>query len=459
MSLEERRLYKARKLGLGLGLVKGLAVTLKHLFKHNTVIQYPEEKQDLGPRTRGVIALKEENCTVCMLCARECPDWCIYIDSHKETLPPKREGGRPRKRNVLDRFAIDYALCMYCGICVEVCPYDALFWSREFEYAEYDIRELTHEKERLSDWMSTVLPPPPLDEGAEQPGRPAPLVAANGGPAAIAAETPAAPAAIAPAAAPEAPAAKPAAGATTPASAPTMAPEGAGEVDQDRLPPPPSPTTEAAAPAPAPAPEAEAPAPEAAAAPATETPAPAPTEPEASALTPEDKAAYTEQPGPNVEVPHEEPHPISLQPTEDAEVVYRSVLEEQKAKGSSPQVAEARARVARAKAERGIQRGPTPLSVDKPVPSAPTKGHSETEPSGAPEAEAPQPDPGPVAPTPTEPEVAPTTEASSDGSSETPDQVYERVLAEQKAKGSSDAVATGRAKAARVKAERAQGKS
>ncbi|HEX2236406.1 MAG TPA: 4Fe-4S binding protein, partial [Actinomycetota bacterium] len=164
----------------GLGLLKGLGVTLKHLFKHNTVIQYPDEKQDLPARTRGVIALKEENCTVCMLCGRECPDWCIYIDSHKETLPPKREGGRPRKRNVLDRFAIDYALCMYCGICVEVCPYDALFWSREFEYAEYDIRELTHEKERLSDWMATVLPPPELEAGAELAGAPATAAGAAG---------------------------------------------------------------------------------------------------------------------------------------------------------------------------------------------------------------------------------------------------------------------------------------
>ncbi|MBW3595609.1 MAG: NADH-quinone oxidoreductase subunit I, partial [Actinobacteria bacterium] len=157
-----------------------MAVTFKHLFKRNTVIQYPDEVQDLSPRTRGVIALKEENCTVCMLCARECPDWCIYIDSHKETLPPKRAGGRQRKRNVLDRFAIDYALCMYCGICVEVCPYDALFWSREFEYSEFDIRELTHEKERLSDWMASVLPPPPLEEGAMLPGQPETAVAAGG---------------------------------------------------------------------------------------------------------------------------------------------------------------------------------------------------------------------------------------------------------------------------------------
>jgi formate hydrogenlyase subunit 6/NADH:ubiquinone oxidoreductase subunit I len=183
-----KRLSSARRPGFGLGLLKGLAVTLKHLFKHNTVIQYPDEKQDLPSRTRGVIALKEENCTVCMLCGRECPDWCIYIDSHKETLPPKREGGRPRKRNVLDRFAIDYALCMYCGICVEVCPYDALFWSREFEYAEYDIRELTHEKEKLSDWMESVLPPPELDEGAELPG----AGAGDGVPAARQTTTPAA---------------------------------------------------------------------------------------------------------------------------------------------------------------------------------------------------------------------------------------------------------------------------
>ncbi|MDP9223916.1 MAG: NADH-quinone oxidoreductase subunit I, partial [Actinomycetota bacterium] len=172
-----------------------MAVTLRHLFKHNTVIQYPDVKQDLSPRTRGVIALKEENCTVCMLCARECPDWCIYIDSHKETLPPKRAGGRPRKRNVLDRFAIDYALCMYCGICVEVCPYDALFWSREFEYAEFDIRELTHEKERLSDWMESVLPPPSLEQGAELPGQAAAPIAAGGaGPGS--AQRPAPPAAV-----------------------------------------------------------------------------------------------------------------------------------------------------------------------------------------------------------------------------------------------------------------------
>lgn len=148
------------------GLLSGMATTAKTMTKKTSTQQYPDVKPDLPPRSRGVIALLEENCTVCMLCARECPDWCLYIDSHKETVPPETEGGRARQRNVLDRFAIDFSLCMYCGICIEACPFDALYWSPEFEYASTDIRDLLHEKEQLSDWMRTVPAPPDLDEHA-----------------------------------------------------------------------------------------------------------------------------------------------------------------------------------------------------------------------------------------------------------------------------------------------------
>jgi NADH-quinone oxidoreductase subunit I len=386
---EEMRLKKARRMGFGLGLLKGMAVTLKHLFKHNSVIQYPDERQDLSPRTRGVIALKEENCTVCMLCARECPDWCIYIDSHKETLPPKREGGRQRKRNVLDRFAIDYALCMYCGICVEVCPYDALFWSREFEYAEYDIRNLTHEKERLSDWMATVLPPPELEEGALLPGQPEPALAdpTPPGAAADAATTrPATATASAVETRPEQEAAAPAGGQAAPAE---EKPEMTAETKEQGVPSAPEVAKD----------------PEPTPAPGGDTPPSAGSEAEVEEtrehkLTDEQVAQYQESPGPNVEVPHEAPKPVALERTEDPEAVYEQVLQEQKDKGSSPQVAEARAKVARVKAERGIKRGPTPMEVEKPVPSAPTKGQPvESKPSGAPEAKDITPDPGPVAPT------------------------------------------------------------
>ena len=143
-------------------LERGLAV----LLRARSAPDAGATAADLAPRTRGVIALLEENCTVCMLCARECPDWCIYIDSHKETVLPAN-GGRERAVNVLDRFAIDFGLCMYCGICIEVCPFDALFWSPEFAYAQTDLADLTHERARLREWLRSVPPPPAVDEGAE----------------------------------------------------------------------------------------------------------------------------------------------------------------------------------------------------------------------------------------------------------------------------------------------------
>jgi NADH-quinone oxidoreductase subunit I len=165
----EKKIASKKGVGAVYGLVKGLSVTMRTMLKPSITTQYPHEKPDLPPRSRGVIALKEENCTVCMLCSRECPDWCIYIDSHKDVMPPKTPGARPRARNVLDRFAIDYALCMYCGICVEVCPFDALFWSPHFEYSTPDIEELTHEMDTLVKWMDFVPPPPPLEAGSEDP--------------------------------------------------------------------------------------------------------------------------------------------------------------------------------------------------------------------------------------------------------------------------------------------------
>ena len=151
----------------GKGLVKGLGVTLRTMLQPAVTTQYPKEKETPTVRARGVIALHQENCTVCMLCARSCPDWCIYIEGHKEKAPPRRAGGRPRQVNELDRFDIDYALCMYCGICVDVCPFDALFWSPEYEYSEWKIADLLHDKEKLSEWMDTVPEAPPLEVGAQ----------------------------------------------------------------------------------------------------------------------------------------------------------------------------------------------------------------------------------------------------------------------------------------------------
>ena len=160
------------------GLMKGLGVTLRTL--GNTIrngadtVQYPREKEAPPTRARGGIALREDNCTVCMLCARSCPDWCIYIEGHKQLAPPRRAGGKPRSVSNLDRFDIDYALCMYCGICVEVCPFDALFWSPEYEYSELRLADLLHDKERLGEWMQAVPDFEAYEAGSEQKVRKVP---------------------------------------------------------------------------------------------------------------------------------------------------------------------------------------------------------------------------------------------------------------------------------------------
>ncbi len=167
-------------MGIVPGVITGLGLTLKTtiktMVKGADTVQYGaagarHEKEAPPVRARGVIALREDNCTVCMLCVRSCPDWCIYIEGHKEKAPPRRAGGKPRTVAALDRFDIDYALCMYCGICVEVCPFDALFWSPEYEYSETRIADLLHDKDKLGEWMETVPEAPELEVGADKKGK------------------------------------------------------------------------------------------------------------------------------------------------------------------------------------------------------------------------------------------------------------------------------------------------
>lgn len=98
----------------------------------------------------GSIRLIEDRCTSCMICARECPAWCIHIDSHTEPISDVPAGARERTRNVLDRFAIDWSLCLYCGICIEECPFDALAWAGPHVPPATHLSDLVHERSRLA---------------------------------------------------------------------------------------------------------------------------------------------------------------------------------------------------------------------------------------------------------------------------------------------------------------------
>ena len=121
---------------------------------------------------------------------------------------------------------------------------------------------------------------------------------------------------------------------------------------------------------------------------------------------------------------------------ETPDEVFERTLAEEQAKGSSPQVAQARAKAARMRYSKGLSKP----AAASPAPSPPPA----PQPSGG---EAPAP--AAAASTP-----APAAAAASANGGESPDAVFERVLAEEQAKGSSPAVAQARAKAARMRASK-----
>ncbi len=94
------------------------------------------------------ISLAAEACTSCMICVRACPTWCISLQAHQE-LDGDPGARRRRTVNVLDAFTIDWGLCMYCGICVDLCPTDALAWRGDAVGAATDPDGLRHGIDRL----------------------------------------------------------------------------------------------------------------------------------------------------------------------------------------------------------------------------------------------------------------------------------------------------------------------
>jgi NADH-quinone oxidoreductase subunit I len=129
----------------GLGMLTGLLVTLKNLTKKPFTVQYPEERLKQHPRFRGEeFVWYEERCTGCAACAKYCPLGIIKIvTSPSETAPA--EGDKYR----LEVFDIAINRCMFCGLCVEACPYDALFMGSGFEQGRYSRKDMVIDIDQL----------------------------------------------------------------------------------------------------------------------------------------------------------------------------------------------------------------------------------------------------------------------------------------------------------------------
>ena len=125
-----------------IGFLEGLYVTLKTALRKPVTHQYPDpdKRHQVALRYMGFPALlwdgdvPEPYCTGCMVCIRACPTQCM---SAQMTDNPKFAENDSRRRKIIETFEINLGRCILCGICVDVCNFDAIEMSHEHELSKY----------------------------------------------------------------------------------------------------------------------------------------------------------------------------------------------------------------------------------------------------------------------------------------------------------------------------------
>jgi len=119
------------------GIIKGLIVTLKHVFRignrPTVTVQYPYERMKTQPRFRGLHAVDEDACIGCGICETNCPNSTITIVKHNTRWYPQ----------------VNMGMCLFCGICVDVCPMNAMKMTGNYELADYSRESLVYGPGRL----------------------------------------------------------------------------------------------------------------------------------------------------------------------------------------------------------------------------------------------------------------------------------------------------------------------
>lgn len=127
--------------------LKQTLATLPFVGKRKPVTRlYPYEKIELPSSFRGQHQIDWFKCIGCELCAKVCPNECIYFDivevpeNSPYLNPPRAQIDGIRK--VIRRPAVDVGHCLFCGNCSEYCPTDAWMFTDKFDLADYSREDL-----------------------------------------------------------------------------------------------------------------------------------------------------------------------------------------------------------------------------------------------------------------------------------------------------------------------------
>lgn len=131
----------------GSGIMKGMLLTLQHLARPPITVNYPEVERNVPVRARTNLLWFEERCTGCSTCAQACPDGCILVQTS-----PRADGTLN-----IDRYEIDFRICMYCGLCTEACPYQAIQAGGRYDDAVYIFENMYRDRDRLTAEAQTYL--------------------------------------------------------------------------------------------------------------------------------------------------------------------------------------------------------------------------------------------------------------------------------------------------------------
>lgn len=132
-------------------ILKGMAVTAKHIFKKPATIQFPEVKKTMPKVWRGHHVLKlddegRERCTACGLCAVACPAEAITMTAKERT---KDEKHLYREEKYADVYEIDMLRCIFCGMCEDACPKYAIYMTDRLVSAEQNRGSFVYGKDKL----------------------------------------------------------------------------------------------------------------------------------------------------------------------------------------------------------------------------------------------------------------------------------------------------------------------